>query len=159
MVVARVGVVVMLIVSVVVMPFVGVMVVLVVSVVLVVFVSVVIVVFVSVVVMLVVGAVVVALVGVVIVRIVGVMVVTLMSFVVVALVTWFAHDSGTSPKSSPIHSEPLQELYRPYGRLVLMFTESVLANWPAEMSHSTYGECDFDSKGTDKTSGSERFAR
>ena len=42
---------------------------------------------------------------------------------------------------------------------VLMFSESVLANWPAEMSNAHHGECDFDSKGTDKTSGSEQFAR
>ena len=37
--------------------------------------------------------------------------------------------------------------------------ENVLANWPAEMSYSPYGECDFESKRTGKTSGSERFAR
>ena len=34
---------------------------------------------------------------------------------------------------------------------VLTFREKVLANWPAEMSHSTYGECDFDAQRTDET--------
>ena len=39
------------------------------------------------------------------------------------------------------------------------FSENIRANWPAEMSYSRYGEYDFDSKRTGKTSGSERFAR
>ena len=39
------------------------------------------------------------------------------------------------------------------------FSESVLTNWPAEMSYSPYGECDFESKRTGKTSGPEQFAR
>ena len=34
---------------------------------------------------------------------------------------------------------------------VLTFREKVLANWPAEKSHSTYGECDFDAQRTDET--------
>ena len=38
-------------------------------------------------------------------------------------------------------------------------SESVLTNWPAEMSYSPYGECDFESKRTGKTSGPEQFAR
>ena len=42
---------------------------------------------------------------------------------------------------------------------VSMSSESVLANWPAEMSNSHHGECDFDAKRTGKTSGSEQFAR
>ena len=76
---------------------------------------------------------------------------------------------GLKPRSSPKPPAPQQPRKpRPQGfsrrrmaptHRVLMFTESVLANWPAEMSHSTYGECDFDSKRTDKTSGSEQFAR
>ena len=40
-----------------------------------------------------------------------------------------------------------------------MTSESVRADWPAETSYSPYGECDFESKRTGKTSGSERFAR
>ena len=39
------------------------------------------------------------------------------------------------------------------------FSESVLANWLAEMSNSPHGEGDFESKRTGKTSGSEQFAR
>ena len=31
------------------------------------------------------------------------------------------------------------------------FREKVLTNWPAEMSHSTYGECDIDAQRTDET--------
>ena len=42
---------------------------------------------------------------------------------------------------------------------VLTSSESVRSNWPAEMSHSPHGECDFDSKRTGKTSGPEQFAR
>ena len=38
-------------------------------------------------------------------------------------------------------------------------SESVLTNWPAEMSYSRYGEYDFESKRTGKTSGPEQFAR
>ena len=34
---------------------------------------------------------------------------------------------------------------------LLTFREKVLTNWPAEMSHSTYGECDFDAQRTDET--------
>ena len=37
-------------------------------------------------------------------------------------------------------------------------SEKVLANWPAEMSHSLHGECDFDSERTDETPGSEQPA-
>ena len=32
---------------------------------------------------------------------------------------------------------------------LLMSSEKVLANWPAEMSHSHHGECDFDPQRTD----------
>ena len=39
-----------------------------------------------------------------------------------------------------------------------MCSEKVLANWPAEMSHSLHGECDFDSERTDETPGSEQPA-
>ena len=35
-------------------------------------------------------------------------------------------------------------------------SENVLANWPAEMSHSPHGECDFDAQRTDETSDSEQ---
>ena len=42
---------------------------------------------------------------------------------------------------------------------LLTFSESVLTNWPAEMSYSPHGECDFESKRTGKTSGPEQFAR
>ena len=41
---------------------------------------------------------------------------------------------------------------------VLTFREKVLANWPAEMSHSTYGECDFDAQRTDETQDSQQPA-
>ena len=41
---------------------------------------------------------------------------------------------------------------------VLKSSENDLADWPAEMSNSHHGECDFDSKRTGKTSGSEQFA-
>ena len=34
---------------------------------------------------------------------------------------------------------------------LLTFREKVLTNWPAEMSHSTYGECDIDAQRTDET--------
>ena len=34
--------------------------------------------------------------------------------------------------------------------IVLTFSESVRANWPAEMSHSPYGEGDFDCQVTDE---------
>ncbi len=49
--------------------------------------------------------------------------------------------------------------YGPAPFFMLTFIEKVLANWPAEMSHSPHGECDIDSKRTGKTSGSEQFAR
>ena len=39
-----------------------------------------------------------------------------------------------------------------------MTSENVLANWPAEMSHSRYGECDFDPERVNETSGSEQPA-
>ena len=42
---------------------------------------------------------------------------------------------------------------------LLTFSESVLTNWPAEMSYSPYGECDFESKRTGMTSGPEQYAR
>ncbi len=41
---------------------------------------------------------------------------------------------------------------------VLMSSESVLANWPAEMSHSLHGECDFDAQRTIETPGSQQPA-
>ena len=34
---------------------------------------------------------------------------------------------------------------------MLTFSENVLVNWPAEKSHPPYGECDFDSQGTDQS--------
>ena len=37
-------------------------------------------------------------------------------------------------------------------------SENVLANWPAEMSHSLHGECDIESRRTGETSGSEQSA-
>ena len=37
-------------------------------------------------------------------------------------------------------------------------SENVLANWPAEMSHSLHGECDIESQRTGETSGSEQSA-
>ena len=39
-----------------------------------------------------------------------------------------------------------------------MTSEKVLANWPAEMSHSRYGECDIDPERANETSGSEQPA-
>ena len=41
---------------------------------------------------------------------------------------------------------------------VLTFREKALANWPEEMSHSTYGECDFDAQRTDETQGPQQPA-
>ena len=43
-------------------------------------------------------------------------------------------------------------------RPVSMTSENVLANWPAEMPHSRYGECDFDPERVNETSGSEQPA-
>ena len=40
--------------------------------------------------------------------------------------------------------------------MLLTSSKRVLANWPAKMSHSPHGECDFDSQGTDETTGSQQ---
>ena len=45
------------------------------------------------------------------------------------------------------------------GLRLSLSSEKVLTNWPAKMSYSPHGECDFDFERTGKTSGSERFAR
>ena len=39
---------------------------------------------------------------------------------------------------------------------LLMSSEKVLTNWPAKMSHSPYGECDFDPQRTGETPGPEQ---
>ena len=48
--------------------------------------------------------------------------------------------------------------FRPM-RPLLTSSESVRANWPAEMSHSPHGECDFECQGTDEFPGSKQPAR
>ena len=69
------------------------------------------------------------------------------------------HNQGGLALDAPANIAVCQGRSQNVPLRLLMFSESVLANWPAEMSNSHHGECGFDSKGTDKTSGSEQFAR
>ena len=50
------------------------------------------------------------------------------------------------------------EIGRVRGVFVSLSSENVLANWPAEMSHSLHGECDIESQRTGETSSSEQSA-
>ena len=94
-----------------------------------------------------------------------------------------AEDPGGFPNAHPLHhagpanrrvhfhckhpSHLPKTDTQPYGRrwtvrfpaaIMSLFSEKVLANWPAEISHSHHGECDFDPLRTDPTSGSQQSA-
>ena len=60
------------------------------------------------------------------------------------------HAAGHPPDITLRQPEP--------AAILLMASKKVLANWPAEMSHSPHGECDFDSQRTGKTPSSQQLA-
>ena len=63
--------------------------------------------------------------------------------------------SADIPSDNPV----IQGIFASLGGLMVsLSSENVLANWPAEMSHSLHGECDIESQRTGETSGSEQSA-